>query len=176
MKMTSKNEVVLISGCLLGLSCNYKAKASPVYLERLSPLIDELVAAGIVFLPVCPEQQGGMPTPRIPSELQDDADSILAGQGKILNREGEDVTGFFIKGAEESLRMARLYQVRLAILKSRSPSCGSKGVYDGTFSGKLVKGRGIAAALLQNAGLKVFDEQEFEELAVNKGFLRVPQS
>ncbi len=173
MKMTSENEVVLISGCLLGLSCNYKAKASPVYLERLCPLIEELIAAGIVFLPVCPEQQGGMPTPRIPSELQADAGSILSGQGKILNRDGDDVTAFFVKGAEESLRLARLYRVRLAILKSRSPSCGIKNVYDGSFSGKLVDGSGIAAALLQSSGLKVIDEQEFEEMAMNKEFWRV---
>lgn len=165
MKMNSEPGVILISGCLIGLDCNYKAQASSAYQEGLCLLIRKMVEKGFVFVPVCPEQLGGMPTPRIPSELQHDSAAVLAGQGQVVNRDGVDVTACFLKGAEESLKLARLYRVKCAVLKSKSPSCGSKTVYDGTFTGRLIDGKGVAAALLSGSGIQVFDESEFAELA-----------
>lgn len=165
MKMNSEPGVILISGCLIGLDCNYKAQASSAYQEGLCLLIMKMVEKGFVFVPVCPEQLGGMPTPRIPSELQHDSAAVLAGQGRVVSREGTDVTASFLKGAEESLKLARLYRVKCAVLKAKSPSCGSKTVYDGTFSGRLINGKGVTAALLSGSDIRVLDECEFAEMA-----------
>ena len=101
-----------------------------------------------IIIPICPEQQGGLPTPRIPSELLNKAEDIEQGKGKIVSKEGYDVTANFIKGAEEIVRIARLYGVQQAVLKSKSPSCGIKSVYDGTFSSVLIDGQGYTAHLL----------------------------
>ena len=103
------------------------------------------------LVPVCPEELGGLSTPRIPSEIKD---------GKVINKEGEDVTAFFEKGAQKALEIARKEGVRVAILKQGSPSCGSKRICDGTFSGKKISGEGIAARKLIENGIPVFDETE----------------
>jgi uncharacterized protein YbbK (DUF523 family) len=104
-----------------------------------------------------------MPTPRIPCELQHDALAVLDGRGKVLNSSGVDMTACFVKGAEEALRFARLHGAELAVLKSRSPSCGIREVYDGTFSGRLIAGFGVAAQLLAGSGLVLLDEVQFYE-------------
>jgi uncharacterized protein YbbK (DUF523 family) len=153
---------LLLSACLAGCKCNYKASAASVY--ATDALFWESLFSRFKVLTVCPEQQGGMPTPRIPCELQASARQIIAGSGKVLNREGVDMTACFIKGAEEALRFARLHCADLVVLKSRSPSCGTARVYDGTFSGHLIPGAGVAGELLRSSGFNVVDESEFYQI------------
>ena len=136
---------ILVSACLLGEPCRYDAKSMPCDAVRALGRDRELV-------PVCPEQLGGLPTPRIPSEIQPD--------GSVVDREGNDRTDVFHSGAQAALRIARKYGCKQAILKAKSPSCGVHEVYDGSFSGTVVPGRGITASLLANAGLEVLDETE----------------
>jgi uncharacterized protein YbbK (DUF523 family) len=136
---------ILVSACLLGEPCRYDAKSMPCDTVRALGRDRELV-------PVCPEQLGGLPTPRIPSEIQPD--------GNVVDREGNDRTDVFHSGAQAALRIARKHGCKQAILKAKSPSCGVHEVYDGSFSGTVVPGRGITASLLANAGLEVLDETE----------------
>jgi uncharacterized protein YbbK (DUF523 family) len=134
----------IVSACLAGIKCSYKQKSN-----ACQKVID-LVASGKA-IPVCPEQLGGMPTPRIPSEKSGN---------KVISENGDDVTLQFIKGAKEAFRIAKLVGCNQAILKANSPSCGSGQVYDGTFSGTLVKGDGIFAKLLKDNGVTVISEKE----------------
>lgn len=139
---------VLVSMCLLGVNCRYNGV----------PKADDAVRAlfkreDITLIPVCPEQLGGLPTPRTPSER--------CGN-RVLSKEGEDRTAAFYRGAEETLRIAKLYGCEAALLKERSPSCGHKEVYDGSFSGTLVSGEGVTAELLRKNGVKVFGESEMK--------------
>jgi uncharacterized protein YbbK (DUF523 family) len=100
------------------------------------------------LIPVCPEVAGGLPTPRVPSERRGD---------RVITRDGRDVTEAFRKGAEIAARLAEKYRIRRALLKSNSPSCGSKTVYDGSFSGILIRGDGITAAVLKERGIEITD-------------------
>jgi len=125
--------------------------------------VKKLVDAGAFILPICPEQMGGMPTPRVPSELQNTAAEIFEGKGRILNRNGEDVTGCFLKGAREAAYLAQMFSAKLAVLKSKSPSCGIKKIYDGNFSGRLIESRGMTAQALYDSGLRLFDEKDLDE-------------
>ena len=136
-------ESLLVSACLLGEPCRYDGKSVPCR---------EVIELGDRFelVLVCPEQLGGLPTPRTPSEVQPD--------GRVVDREGIDRTAAFRAGAEAALAIAREHGCQRAILKENSPSCGSTRVYDGTFSGVLVPGMGVAAALLRAAGLEVLSE------------------
>jgi len=104
-----------------------------------------------VLIPVCPEQLGGLPTPRVPSERRGE---------QVVTKEGDDVTGNFRRGAQETLRLARLYGIGEAILKQKSPSCGAGQIYDGTFSDKVISGDGVTAALLKQHGIRVMSEEE----------------
>lgn len=139
---------ILVSACLLGFCCRYDGKQKAD--DRVLKLLER---EGIFLVPVCPEQIGGMETPRLPSERH--------GEG-VVNSAGEDVTGHYAKGAAQALKMAELYDCKLAILKERSPSCGKGQIYDGTFSKTLVEGDGITAELLQKHGVKVIGEREVE--------------
>ena len=112
------------------------------------------------LIPVCPEQLGGLPTPREPSERQGDA---------VRAKSGADVTAQYRRGAEQALHLARLYGCRAAVLKERSPSCGSGEIYDGTFSGCLTPGDGGPAALLTENGIAVYGESELEALLAQAG-------
>jgi len=105
------------------------------------------------LVPVCPEVFGGLPVPRTDAQRQDD---------KVITRDGRDVTAEYLKGAHEAVRLADEENVICAVMKAKSPSCGSSMIYDGTFSGKLVEGEGIAVELLRKAGVKVFSEKELE--------------
>lgn len=107
---------------------------------------------------ICPEEMGGLPTPRIPSE------EVFASDGtmRVMSKEGKDVTAEFIKGAEFSLKVAKECDAELAILKARSPSCGKGIIYDGTFSGNLTEGNGVTADLFIKSGIKVLSENDFE--------------
>ncbi|MCT4565917.1 MAG: DUF523 domain-containing protein [Maledivibacter sp.] len=149
--------MILVSACLIGLDCKYNGESN-LNKELLDFLRDK------EFVIACPEQLGGLPTPRIPSEIiNGDGKAVLDGVGRIKNKQGEDVTTQFIKGAKETLRIADLYNVRVAILKKRSPSCGSTNIYDGNFNGKLKEGSGVTAELLKKNNILVLDEENYKE-------------
>lgn len=139
---------LLISACLLGACCRYDGKS--MQNEVAMRLMDkhELV-------PVCPEQLGGLPTPRAPAEIRGE---------RVVNRQDTDVTAAYKMGAEEALRLYRLLHCDGAVLKARSPSCGKGQVYDGSFSGTLISGNGVTAALLLSHGIPVWTEEELGEL------------
>lgn len=136
----------IVSACLAGINCRYDGR------NKLNEKIQELVENGEA-IPVCPEQLGGLPTPRLASEQRGD---------KVFDKEGKDVTLNYVRGAEEVLRIAELYKCKEAILKARSPSCGCGKIYDGTFSNKIIGGDGVAAALLKKNGIKVYTDENFE--------------
>ncbi|MGD2027869.1 MAG: DUF523 domain-containing protein [Anaerolineales bacterium] len=151
---------ILVSACLLGELVRYDGEL----LADCPPILKEWQKAGLV-IPVCPEVDGGLPTPRLPSEIQDgDGKDVVAGTSKVVDINGKDVTAAFLKGAREALRMAEENEVKIAILKERSPSCGSKLTYDGTFSNSLIAGQGVAAALLENNGIRVYNEDEIDQI------------
>ena len=137
-------EKLLVSACLLGCSCRYDGKTckndAAVTLKDRYELV-----------PVCPEQLGGLPTPRLPSERAGD---------RVLMKDGADVTENYRRGAENALHLALLLGAKKALLKARSPSCGKGRIYDGTFSGALTRGDGVTAALLLEHGLEVYTEEE----------------
>lgn len=137
---------ILVSACLLGVSCRYDGagKGCPAVMA---------LAERHELIPVCPEQLGGLPTPRLPAEIQ---------EGRVIRKDGESVDAAYHRGAAEAARTGELLHCELAILKARSPSCGSGTVYDGSFSGKLIAGDGVTAALLKANGMRVITEEELE--------------
>ena len=134
----------MVSACLLGENCTYDGGNN-----RNEALLEML--AGHEIIPVCPEVAGGLPVPRIPVEIVD---------GRAVNRNGEDMDGAFRKGAEKTLEIAAREKPDLIILQSRSPSCGVKEIYDGTFTGKKIPGHGIFAGMAINAGYQVADVED----------------
>ena len=132
-------EKILVSSCLLGLNCKYDGG------NNYSEEIDEFLKDYDV-IPICPEIMGGLPTPRVPSEVLGD---------KVVNKEGIDVTPQFNKGAEEVLFLAKKYNIKKALLKAKSPSCGNGQIYDGTFSHTLIEGDGVTTKLLKENGIEV---------------------
>jgi uncharacterized protein YbbK (DUF523 family) len=150
-----KDKIILVSACLAGINCKYDGK------NKLNRKIRKLVKEGKA-IPVCPEQLGGLPTPREPVNLTGDGYDVLNGKAKVLTKSGKDVTLNFINGAREVLKLARLLGVKEAIMKARSPSCGSGQI---RISGKVVKGDGVCAALLKRNGIKVYTEKNFNEFA-----------
>jgi uncharacterized protein YbbK (DUF523 family) len=152
----SDKPALLVSACLLGVACNHEGRGSP------RAAVDEL-ARRYRLVPVCPEVLGGLPTPRAAAELTggDGADVIAgAGGARVVNVDGDDVTAAYRRGAEAAVTLARAVGANRAVLKARSPSCGSSAVYDGTFSRRLVPGRGVTAAALAAAGLEVGSEED----------------
>lgn len=148
----------LVSACLLGIKCRYDGKT------KENEELMKLAAEGKV-IPVCPEQLGGCPTPRSQSEIAGgNGADVLCGRGRVTAIDGDDVTGHFIKGAEETLKLAHSCGVKKAVLKARSPSCGYGQIYDGTFSGVLKDGNGVTAELLSKNGIEVFTEENIEAL------------
>lgn len=148
----------LVSACLCGINCKYNGKNN----LKLD-LAEELLQEGDI-IPVCPEQLGGLPTPRLPAEINvGSGQDVLAGNSKVLNKNGDDVTDSYVRGAYETLKIAQLAGVDTAILKSRSPSCGSGYIYDGSFSNKLRQADGVTAALLKENGIRVMNEDEYTE-------------
>ena len=138
---------VLVSACLLGVSCRYDGQS------KSYPLMDELCRRHEV-IPVCPEQLGGLPTPRTPAERKGE---------RVVTKTGGDVTAQYRRGAEEVLRLARKLGCTVAVLKERSPSCGSGQIYDGSFTGTLTAGDGVTARLLREAGIRVIGESQLAE-------------
>lgn len=141
-------ENILVSACLLGIGCRYdgKHKADP-----------RILALGERYnlIPVCPEIYGGLPTPRVPSER--------IGE-RVMMKDGTDVTENYMKGAREALELCRIYGIRTAILKERSPSCGKGRIYDGSFTSTLTDRDGVTAELLLAEGIRVLGESETDLL------------
>ncbi|MGB3367931.1 MAG: DUF523 domain-containing protein [Acidaminobacteraceae bacterium] len=134
----------LVSACLLGVNCKYSGENNSD-----TRVIDMLKHE--ILIPVCPEQLGGMSTPRYPAEIIAD---------KVVNEEGLDVTEHFVKGARETLVLAKMFGIEEAILKDGSPSCASSLIYDGNFSKTKIKGEGYTARLLRKNGIKVISEND----------------
>ena len=149
-----------MSACLLGQKVRYDGGDCLNHHPRLQSWLD---AKRIII--ICPEMAGGLPTPRPPAEIQGSKTGIdvLSLNAKVMTNLGSDVTENFIKGAEKTLALAQKFHIKVAILKAKSPSCGSNVVYDGTFSKKLIDGMGVAAALLSKHGIKVFDENQIDQ-------------
>ena len=141
-------EPLLISACLMGAACRYDGKRQPM--EHLQQLMQRYH-----LIPLCPEQLGGLSTPRTPAERVGD---------RVLTAKGGDVTAAYTAGAEEALRLAKLYGCTKAVLKERSPSCGHGKIYDGTFTRTLTDGSGVTAQLLTEHGIAVYGESRWEEL------------
>ena len=145
----------LISACLLGIKCSWNGDDKYNNYRAVRLLKDE------ILIPVCPEQLGGLPTPRAPQEIQRGTGvDVLNGQCKVINKNGEDVTIEFIRGAEETLKIALQLNVKEFIAKSRSPSCGCGQIYDGTFSSRLTSGEGVTTALLRRNRIKIIPEKD----------------
>ena len=127
------------------------------------PKLEQWLREGRI-ISICPEAEGGCPTPRPPAEIVDgDGESVVDGEAKVLTVNGQDVTNQYLLGAQKTLQIAKRNEVNVAILKARSPSCGNYSIYDGTFSNTLKAGKGVTAALLGREGIRVFNEEEFEE-------------
>jgi len=150
----NKRRIVLCSACLLGIKCRWDAKVKPN--QRVVDL-----AKKEILIPVCPEQLGGLPTPRVPQEIQQcSGEDVLDGKGKVKNKKGGDVTEEFIRGAQETLKIAKLFDAKEFIGKSRSPSCGYGKTYDGSFTGRLIDGNGVTIALLNRNGIKIISDED----------------
>lgn len=144
----------LISACLCGVNCKYNG------LNNYNEICDKLLASGKAIL-VCPEQLGGLPTPRIPSEIIGKSSNILNdNNGSVIDKNGNDVTPQFVKGAKETLQIAKKLNIKKAILKDGSPSCGVNYIYDGNFNGTKIKGMGITAQLLKESSIDIISELE----------------
>ena len=139
-----EKEKILVSACLLGINCKYDGNNN-MNEKVLDYLKDKEV------IPVCPEIYGGLTTPRTPSEIVGD---------KVITKDKIDVTKEYLKGAEETLKLGKLFNVKKALLKAKSPSCGNKEIYDGTFTGNKIIGMGITAKLLKENGMEILNENE----------------
>ena len=139
---------ILVSACLLGEPCRYDGRSVPCPDALLLPGKYELFK-------FCPEQEGGLPTPRIPSERVLD---------KVINKIGEDVTENYKRGAEKALELCLSNDIKLAVMKEKSPSCGSTLIYDGSFSKNLIPGVGVTTELLRKYGITVIGEDEIKKL------------
>lgn len=143
-----KKPTILVSACLLGVCCRYDGESKPN---------EDVIKLREIFtlIPICPEVDGELPTPRTPSERVGD---------RVIMRDGKDVTSNYRLGAELALDRARTFSCVAAVLKARSPSCGSGKIYDGSFSGNLTDRDGVAAEMLKNAGIPVYTEDEIVKL------------
>ena len=146
--MGDKSVRLLVSACLLGMNCRYCGGCCED--RRVVALLEECW-----LVPVCSEQLGGLPTPRAPNEILN---------GRVVESDGRDNTEAFERGAQEALRTAKLLGCDFALLKERSPSCGSNMIYDGSFTGRQVHGAGVTARLLAEHGIRVFSEERIEDL------------
>ncbi len=151
--MNGERENILVSACLMGVNCRYDGGNGRN--ENVLRLMEEYN-----LIPVCPEQLGGMKTPR---------DAAERNGSRVVNKAGQDVTDCFMRGAEETLKIGKLYGCRQAILKERSPSCGHGVIYDGTFSGEKIPGSGVAAMLLEENGITVTGESGIDALTGKTG-------
>lgn len=149
-----------MSACLLGQPVRYDGRSSG------HPDLLQLWQQQGRVVPLCPEVAGGLPTPRPPAEIPGgQGGAVLDGEARVVTVQGEDVSAEFLAGARLALELVRRHGIRVAVLKSGSPSCGNRQVYDGTFSGSKIDGEGVTSALLRREGVQVFSELELEEAA-----------
>lgn len=149
--------MIIVSACLLGLNSKYDGKSND------HALLQKYSSSGR-FIPVCPEQLGGLPTPRAPVEIiGGTGQDVLAGRCIVQGEQGEVVTSQFIQGAKEIVKLLGMFQVTAAILKERSPSCGVNHIYDGSFKHCLIPGQGVTAALLKEQNIPTYSEVELTE-------------
>ena len=141
---------LLVSACLLGVACRYDGAS-----KGLPDSVLRALMARHTLVPVCPEQLGGLASPREPSERQGD---------RVVSKGGKDVTGQYVRGAEQTLYLAKLFSCRAALLKEKSPSCGRGSIYDGSFQKRLIDGNGVTAELLLKNGILVFGESQIDDL------------
>jgi uncharacterized protein YbbK (DUF523 family) len=148
LKELSHSKPILVSACLLGINCTYRGDSN------LHPAVMPLLSR-FTIIPICPEQLGGLCTPRTAAEIQSE---------KVIMKDGTDVTLHFARGAAETLRLAELYGCKLAILKQRSPSCGNGTIYDGSHQGRQIRGDGITTRRLREAGLAILSEEDLDTI------------
>ena len=152
-------ERVLVSACLLGSHVRYNGS----YRLKDHPVLTRWQAEGRV-VQICPEVAAGFSTPRPAAEIRGAADAVLHGQGRVVEQTGNDVTALYLEAGQLALEVARETGCRYAVLTDGSPSCGSSFVFDGSFSGRRVAGRGTTAALLEANGIRVFSEDSIGDL------------
>ncbi|MGI6176152.1 MAG: DUF523 domain-containing protein [Christensenellales bacterium] len=140
--------MVFISACLAGVRCRFDGQS-----KTHKAMVDLVSRGEAVF--ACPEQLGGLPTPRVQTELSGPGDAVLKGRACAVTIDGQDISGALISGAEQVLALCRLYGIQKAYLKTKSPSCGVCSIYDGSFSGRLTAGDGVCASLLLQNGIEV---------------------
>ncbi|MCZ8179305.1 MAG: DUF523 domain-containing protein [Rhizobium sp.] len=155
---------ILISACLLGRPVRYDGKGKPL----ADPRIERWKAQGRL-VGFCPEQAGGLPTPRPPAEIEGgmSGEDVLAGRARVMEVTGGDVTEAFVEGGKKAVAFAREQGCDVALLIDGSPSCGSGFIYDGSFSGTRHPGFGVTAALMRQAGIAVFSDRELDRLAAH---------
>lgn len=140
---------VAVSACLLGVNCRFDGGNS-----KNTDAVEQSQTHELI--PICPEEAGGLPTPRPPVEIVGgDGYDVLDGKAKVLTADGQDKTAEFLKGAQQALALVQAQGVKCVILKAKSPSCGCGEIYDGTFSGTLISGDGVTAALLKRHGIEI---------------------
>jgi len=146
--------MIIVSACLTGANCTYKGG------NNLDKRLKDMVEGGRA-VPVCPEELGGLGTPRHRAEIAGgDGKDVLAGRARVLSAAGRDVTKNYIAGARASLKKAREHGVKLAVFKSNSPACGLGRIYDGTFGKKMKRGNGVCAQLFLDSGIFVMTERD----------------
>lgn len=145
--------MILVSACLCGFNCRYDGN------NNLNSKIIDMINKGEV-IPICPEQLGGLSTPRAPAEIQNGTGlDVLKGNAIVKDKNGFDKTDSFLKGAYRTLKLAQALDIRKAILKQKSPSCGFGKIYNGNFSGNIIKGNGLTAQLLTDNGIEVVSNE-----------------
>ncbi len=155
-----KKQPLLVSACLLGEKCSYNGREI-----GLSIGVGQALQQRFDLVAVCPERLGGLPNPRPPAEIyHGDGKAILSRTATVVDCTGRDVTAAFIRGAEATLELAHQSGVNIALLKARSPACGNEQIYNGSFTGTLRNGIGVAAALLETNGIQIFNEEQLDQL------------
>lgn len=150
--------MIIVSACLLGINCKYDGRSN--FDHRISLLVEKEKLVSL-----CPEQLGCLTTPRPKAEIKNgDGFAVLEGKARVISEHKEDVTSFFIKGANETLKVAKLLRARCAILKDGSPSCGVNFIYDGNFQKQPKEGKGVTAALLAKNSIKIWAEDKIEQI------------
>ncbi|KUM04622.1 DUF523 domain-containing protein [Chromobacterium subtsugae] len=155
-----KKPRLLVSACLLGQPVRYDGQA-----KAMAPSDWEALRQRFEIVPACPECLGGLPTPRPPAEIRHgDGTAVLQGLASVQTRQGQDVSQAFVNGARRALEIARRQGCQAALLKANSPSCGNLQIYDGSFAAVLSDGQGVAASLLEQHGIRVWNETQMGDL------------
>jgi uncharacterized protein YbbK (DUF523 family) len=151
--------MIAVSACLMGIPCRYNGLS--VHCPQLKKCLGNLAV-----LPFCPEVMGGLTIPRFPAEiLHGDGKAVLNRQAYVYDAQGNDVTGIFIKGAESTVKWLKSHNVKAAVLKEKSPSCGVYWIYDGTFTGKLREGCGVTTAMIKQHPIHIFTESMQDDIS-----------